>query len=213
MRPHASGPPRHRGDRGAIRPQAGCSPQHVVGRLREAPRRERLGLDRRQVIRGEVGPERVRVGLSLHRIGADRRVVHVWALTVLVCRPSSSAPSGGDRRLDDVAVLEVLPVAGLSVEEGLPLGGRREHRPDDPTTRGGAVRAVPPGVPVRTRSPCRGAGISPVERLQRAVDHVGHRAVLAQLPVDREPQAQVSEAVEVARSRTSRTGPTGVNVG
>ena len=65
---------------------------------------------------------------------------------------------------------------------------------------GGALSAVPSGVPVRSRSP----GVEPLEpaqrlqRLERGVDHVAvdHR-VLAQLAVDPQPQAQVAEPLEL----------------
>ena len=79
--------------------------------------------------------------------------------------PRSMAPSSvATLSLHDVAVPEVLGVLGLPLEEGLPLHAGGSSEPMISTGFGGALSAVPTGVPVSTRSPAvelAGSGPAP----------------------------------------------------
>ena len=74
---------------------------------------------------------------------------------------------------------------------------------------GGALSAVPTGVPVSSRSPgsSRWNRAQRLQRLQRRVDHVVvDHGVLAQLAVDPQPQPQVAEPLELVGVQQHQRG-------
>ena len=88
-------------------------------------------------------------------------------VTVLRCAPRSMAPSSvADRGLDDVAVLQVLRVVGLALEEGLPLHRGRQQASDDLDRLGrGAQRGAGRGA--GQHQVAGGEVLEPGQRLQR----------------------------------------------
>ena len=81
---------------------------------------------------------------------------------------------------------------------------------------GGALSAVPTGVPVITRSPAARSLESGqrLQRLHRLVDHVAaDDHVLPDLAVDPQLQPQIAEALELVGVQQHQCGPDGVKVG
>ena len=149
--------------------------------------------------RAGAGNDDGRVGIRVHLVSHG-----VFPMTVLVCVPRSRRPSGQAI----VAVITSpscryrgLAASCLKNSFHLVAGGSR------PASRsmifGGAFSAVPPGVPVSSRSP--GAigwnRDSRVSAWRRPDDHVRRRGVLAHLSVHRQPQPQRTEPGEISRVR------------
>ena len=98
---------------------------------------------------------------ALTRPQSGPRARHTAATGRSSCTPDDGAlPAevdrpvvGADLQLEDVARFEVLGVVGLALEVQLPLQRGRQSAAMISTGLGGALSAVPSGVPVRTTSP------------------------------------------------------------
>ena len=123
------------------------------------------------------------------------------ALTTVRCRPRSIAPSSVPMATSTTSpCLRYLGFWACRWKKSFHFSAGGRNAAMISTGFGGALRAVPTGVPVRSRSPgsSRWNRLSACSASQRGVDHVAvdHR-VLAQLAVDPQAQAQVAEPLEL----------------
>ena len=122
-------------------------------------------------------------------------------LTTVRCRPRSIAPSSVPMATSTTSpCLRYLGFWACRWKKSFHFSAGGRNAAMISTGFGGALRAVPSGVPVRSRSPgsSRWNRLSACSASQRGVDHVAvdHR-VLAQLAVDPQAQAQVAEPLEL----------------
>ena len=163
---------------------------------------------RKQCRRGDAG----RPGADDHHRDEAGIVVHAYLDPVALRAEIDLAVVGGDARLDDIAVVQVLGVLGLAGEEQLPLEVVGQQTPSFCTGFGGRRQSGSNG----------GAGHHQVaggqlleagqrsKRLDRPIDHVAlDRAVLAQFAVDPQLQAQLAETVELLGVQQHQRWPDG----
>ena len=151
-----------------VRPQAGGPDEELVRRARQATVGQRHGLDRSEVARPVVRrPE---------------EVAHHALLTTVRCRPRSMAPSSVPMATSTTSpCLRYLGFLACRWKKSFHFSAGGRNAAMSSTGFGGALRAVPAGVPVRSRSPAsrRWNRLNACSASERGVDHVAvdHRVL------------------------------------
>ena len=194
--PPAGGVRQH-GDRGAVRPAASRRGR-AARRSTPAGRGPASGtasIAARSAGLGVAGPQQLFARRGGHRFGGHRAY-----LTTVRWVPRSIAPSSVATLASTTSPsFRYLGLRAWPRKKSFHLVAAGSSEATISTGFGGALSAVPTGVPVSSRSPgsSRWKRVSACSAWTGQVDHVGGGHVLPELAVDPQPQPQVGEPLEL----------------